>query len=283
MDLNDEAPYPPVAGKRFDTGFKALVIFNLLFWLTVYTTWSVGGPGFSLSLLLILGTHEFGHYYACRRNNVDASLPNFIPAPPFFLVGTFGAFIRIKEPIPNRRALMEIGASGPLAGFIVAVPVLAVGLALSDVGPARHVAGFNLGDSLITLVISKWVLGVTSLNPEVTIVVDPVAYAGWFGMFITAMNLLPMSQLDGGHVMYSLFPQHHVWVARVFFALLFPLGLYWPGWFVLAFLVLIIGLRHPPIVDNEDALEPKHCWMGYACIGMFLATFIPIPIEWVAG
>ena len=299
MDFKPDDPFEPVPrekwdpravawrpvprSQRFDVGPRALLIFTGLFLATVYTTWAVGGPGFSLSLLLILGTHEFGHYLACRLNDVDASLPNFIPAPPFFMVGTFGAFIRIKEPIPNRRALMEIGASGPLAGFLMAIPVLIIGLARSQVIPAAPMQGFNLGDSLVTLFFSKWVLGVTSLDEQVTILVDPVAYAGWFGMFITAMNLLPISQLDGGHVMYALFPEHSVWTARLFFALLMVMGLYWPGWYVLGFFILMIGLRHPPPLEVEETLPPLHRIMGYACIVVFLCTFIPIPIEWVGA
>ncbi|MFQ5481164.1 MAG: site-2 protease family protein [Nitrospinaceae bacterium] len=236
-----------------------------------------------MGLLLILGTHEFGHYLACRKNDVDSSLPYFIPAPPFFLVGTFGAFIKIKEPIPDRRALMEIGAAGPIAGFVAAVPVLAIGIALSDVYPAMQVPGYNLGDSLITFLFSKAILGVTSYDEAVTIMVHPVAYAGWFGMFITAMNLLPIGQLDRGHVIYSLFPRHHVWVGIVFFVALLIMGWGWPGWFVFSGLILLMGFRHPPLLEDEPDLKRRHLWMGYACILIFLATIIPIPIEVIGG
>ena len=127
----DVPDFPHFPGPRFPINVKTLSIFFGLFGATVFTTWWVGGPWFAFGLILILAAHEFGHYWACRVNNVNASLPNFIPVPPipFFLnIGTMGAFIMIKEPFPNRRALMEIGASGPIAGFIVAVPVLLIGL-----------------------------------------------------------------------------------------------------------------------------------------------------------
>ena len=146
--------YPAFSGPRFPLNFKTVTIFLGLFSATIFTTWMVGGPWYSFGLILILGTHEFGHYWACRKNNVNSSLPNFLPVPPipyFLNIGTMGAFIMIKEPIPNRKALMEIGASGPIAGFVVAVPVLVVGLLNSQVTLGNSVEGSSLffGSSII--------------------------------------------------------------------------------------------------------------------------------------
>ncbi len=275
--------YPAFSGPRFPINFKTVSIFLGLFSATVYTTWTVGGPWYSFGLILILGTHEFGHYWACRVNNVNSSLPNFLPVPviPFFLnIGTMGAFIMIKEPIPNRKALMEIGASGPIAGFIVAVPVLWVGLLNSQVTLVKSLEEPNLffGSSLILWGVSKVVLGINPMVTDITINLHPLAYAGWLGMFFTALNLLPIGQLDGGHVVYSLLNRKHsLLAARLFFIALIALGFYWAGWWVWAGLVLILGLRHPPVLDESIPLEPKHRIVGYASLLILILTFVPVP------
>jgi membrane-associated protease RseP (regulator of RpoE activity) len=280
----DYPAYPAFPGPRFPINFKTVSIFLGLFSATVFTTWTVGGPWYSFGLMLILGTHEFGHYWACRANNVNSSLPNFIPVPPipFFLnIGTMGAFIMIKEPIPNRKALMEIGASGPIAGFIVAVPVLWVGLLNSDVTLLQNVnpmTTIRLGDSLIYLVMVKEIFEISPFSIEEGVILHPLAEAGWLGMFFTALNLLPLGQLDGGHVVYSLFNRKHAFIAaRVFFATLIVLGFYWVGWWVWAGLVFILGLRHPPVLDESIPLEPKHRAIGYASLLILILTFVPVP------
>lgn len=264
---------------RFDLGPKAWTIFSLLFLATLYTTWIQGGPWFSFNLLLILTAHEFGHYFACVKNNVDSSLPNFIPAPPIFLAGTFGAFIRIKEPIPNRKALMEIGASGPLAGFVVAIPVLVIGVALSEVRPAIALGSdHSFGHSLLSLGITQLVLG-SPPEEGMMLWIHPAAFAGWFGLFFTSMNLLPIGQLDGSHVLFSLFKaKKHLFLSRISFVALLLLGFIWKGWWILAFMVLLMGLGHPPLLDEHDTLESVHKWMGYSCIAVFFLTFIPVPL-----
>ena len=279
----DVPAYPYFFGPRFPLNFKTVSIFLGLFLATVVTTWIVGGPWYSLGLMLILGTHEFGHYWACRVNNVNASLPNFIPVPPipFFLnIGTMGAFIMIKEPIPNRKALMEIGASGPIAGFIVAFPVLWVGLMNSQMTLGNSLEGPNLffGSSLILWAMTEAIWGVNPIMTDFTIHLHPLAYAGWLGMFFTALNLLPMGQLDGGHVVYSLFKRKYsLLAARLFFVTLIALGFYWAGWWVWAGLVLILGLRHPPVLDESIPLEPKHRIVGYASLLILILTFVPVP------
>jgi membrane-associated protease RseP (regulator of RpoE activity) len=275
--------YPAFSGPRFPINFKTVSIFLGLFLATVFTTWVVRGPWYSFGLILILGTHEFGHYWACRANNVNSSLPNFIPMLPipyFLNIGTMGAFIMIKEPVPNRRALMEIGASGPIAGFIVAVPVLWVGLMNSQMTLGSSSEGLNLfsGSSLILWAMTEAVLGVNPMVTGVTIHLHPLAYAGWLGMFFTALNLLPLGQLDGGHVVYSLFDRKHsLLAARLSFVVLVVLGFYWAGWWVWAGLVFLLGLRHPPVLDESIPLEPKHRIIGYASILIFILTFVPVP------
>ena len=265
--------------RRFEMNPRNLTIFFLLLGTTVFTTWLVGGPWFSLSLLLILGSHEFGHYWACRKNNVDATLPNFIPAPPIFIAGTFGAFIAIKEPIPDRRVLMEIGASGPIAGFVVALPVMIVGLMMSTVSltPPVFAGGFNIGSSLILVALTKLILSVNIMDENLTVYLHPLAWAGWIGMFFTALNLLPMSQLDGGHIVYALFENKHSYLSRLFFLALLPLGFYWLGWLLLAVLILMMGLKHPPVLEEDVKLEPVHRKLGYASIFIFVITFVPVP------
>jgi len=279
----DYPAYPAFSGPRFPINFKTVFIFLSLFSATVGTTWVVGGPWYSFGLMLILGTHEFGHNWACRVNNVNSSLPNFLPVPPipyFLNIGTMGAFIMIKEPIPNRRALMEIGASGPIAGFIVAVPVLWVGLMNSQMTLESSLEGPNLffGSSLILWAMTETVLGVNPIVTDVTINLHPLAYAGWLGMFFTTLNLLPMGQLDGGHVVYSLFNRKRALLAaRLFFVVLMGLGFYWAGWWVWAGLVLILGLRHPSVLDESIPLEPKHRIVGYASLLILVLTFVPVP------
>ncbi len=258
-----------------EPALKDYFVFTVLLLATVFSTWYVGGFGFSLSLLLILGTHEFGHYWAARKHRVETSLPWFIPAPPMFIAGTFGAFIRIKEPIPDRRALMEIGAWGPIAGFVAAVPVLVVGLSLSVVSIEGGAGQLSFGTCLLLTVLSKLVLG---SSPDY-VYLHPVAFAGWLGIFFTALNLWPVGQLDGGHIIFALWPRRHPLIAKIFFASLIPLGYWWPGWWMWGVLILLIGFRHPPVPIESISLERRHRFLGYVSIVIFLISFIPIPID----
>ncbi len=247
--------------------------------MTVGTTWWAGGLLFSISLLAILGAHEFGHYLAARRNGVRTSLPFFVPAPPFFIIGTFGAFILIKESIPNRKVLMEIGCAGPITGFIVTIPTLFLGLSLSKVGPLVETGALSFGSSILLGVISELVLGVSPLSSDVTIYLHPIAQAGWFGLLITALNLLPVGQLDGGHIIYSLFEKRFYVISRVFYALLIPLGFFWYGWWFWAVMLLIIGFRPAPLIFDYIPLEMKHKVLGWLSVVIFILTFIPVPFK----
>ncbi len=268
---------------RFDQSPAAWLIFSVLFLATVWTTWTQGGPWFSLSLLLILTAHEFGHYFACVRNNVDASLPHFLPAPPVFLAGTFGAFIRIKEPFPTRKALMEIGASGPLAGFVMAVPVIVIGIALSEVRPSLPMeGGETFGHSLLSWAVTQLILGAPP-EGDAMLWIHPSAFAGWIGLFFTSINLLPIGQLDGSHVIYSMFPGKHLTLARVFFVILLLMSFLWLGWLILAGMILLMGLRHPAVINHEVPLDRIHFVMGYGCIAVFFLTLIPVPLALTAN
>jgi len=258
---------------------KNWIIFSLLLAGTLFTTYLAGGFLFSIFLILILGTHEFGHYWASRKNNIKATLPFFIPAPPIFIAGTFGAFIQIKELIPDRRVLMEIGAAGPIAGFIVAVPTLILGLSLSEVTPVETLHGLTFGSSILLSVLSKLILGVTPLSTDVNIHLHPIAFAGWIGLFVTALNLLPIGQLDGGHILFSLSRERYGLLSKAFFVLLFPLGYFWPGWLFWAFMITLVGFKPAPLIDNSVLPDRKHRVLGYVSIVIFLLTFIPVPFE----
>ncbi|MFQ5715984.1 MAG: site-2 protease family protein [Nitrospinales bacterium] len=261
------------------SGWKAWFVFFFLLSTTLFTTYLAGGPLFSISLIAILGAHEFGHYWASRRNRVDATLPYFMPAPPVFIAGTFGAFIKIKGAIPDRRVLMEIGAAGPIAGFIVAVPTLIVGLFLSRTMPAAVPHGVSFGSSLVLGLCSKIILGVSPLSPDFNIELHPIAFAGWIGLLVTAFNLLPIGQLDGGHIIYSLFRDRYAMLSKLFFVFLFPLGYFWQGWWFWAFLIALFGFKPAPVIDDSLTLEKKHKVMGFVSIFIFVATFVPVPFE----
>ena len=252
-------------------------LFSLLLLGTLITTYMSGGFLFSISLILILGAHEFGHYWASRRNGVRSTLPYFIPAPPIFIAGTFGAFIQIKQVIPNRRVLMEIGCAGPIAGFVVALPVLVYGLSLSHVSPLLGIEGVNFGNSLILNICAELTLGVDPQSPDFNIHLHPIAFAGWIGMLVTSLNLIPIGQLDGGHIVFALSPKQHKLMGRLFFVALFPLGYFWTGWFFWALMIVLVGFKTVPLSDDTEELGTLHKLLGVVSIVIFLVTFIPVP------
>ena len=236
------------------------------------------GVPFSASLLLILGAHESSHYLMSRRHGVHATLPLFIPAPT--LAGTFGAVIRIESPIPDRRALLGIGVAGPLAGFLVAVPLAVAGLRLSRV--AYHAAavggpdsGLALGSSLVFSLLERLVLG--PLPEQATLVLHPVAFAAWIGFFVTAINLLPVGQLDGGHVLYALAGRRQEGISRVALLVLAPLGFLWWGWFLWGGVLLLMGVRHPPVLAESSQLGPGEKALGAVGAVLLALTFSPAP------
>ncbi len=239
----------------------------------------ISGIGYSVSILLILGFHEMGHYYHCRKYGINATLPYFIPAPPFiFLVGTFGAVIKIKSPINYRKPLVEIGAAGPIASFLLSIPITVIGLKLSRIVIAEP-AGQSLifGESILFKLLSRLVFG-NSLPPESSIYLHPLAFAGWFGFFATALNLIPIGQLDGGHLVYSLLGRHYNKFSKIAFFLIIPLGILWPGWFIWAIMLIIIGLKHPRVYDEDKPLTAREKLLIGVNIVIFILCFIPKPI-----
>jgi len=238
------------------------------------------GIPFSFTLLLILGTHEMGHYLVSRRHHLNVTLPYFIPAPPFpFIVGTFGAFIRIRSPIQDKRALLDVGCAGPLTGVAVSIPVILVGLKLSTVKLIPGgTEGLVLGEPLLFQILSWVVFG--PLSPEQNIILHPMAFAGWIGLLVTALNLLPVGQLDGGHVSYALFPTRHRLISLACLFLLVVSGLlFWQGWLIWALLLYLLGLGHPPPAYDWVPLDRRRKILGAITILVLVLTFTPTPFK----
>jgi membrane-associated protease RseP (regulator of RpoE activity) len=232
---------------------------------------------YAVVLMLILSAHEMGHYLTCRRYGISATLPFFIPAPT--LIGTMGAFIKIRDPITRKRQLFDIGAAGPLAGFVLAVPALAVGLAFSKVVPALpRGEAIVFGEPLIVKLIG-W-LALRGAGPGFDVVLHPVAFAGWVGMLVTALNLFPMGQLDGGHVAYAVFGRRSRRLAQIFVAFFAVMGaLFWLGWWVWALLILVLGLKHPPVWDEPYPLDRGRTIVAAVLVLIFVLCFIPAPVK----
>jgi membrane-associated protease RseP (regulator of RpoE activity) len=233
------------------------------------------GLPFSLAIMTILLGHEMGHYLTCRYYGISATLPYFIPAPT--LVGTMGAFIRIKSPIQHRAALLEVGIAGPIVGFVLAIPTLMIALAKSGyVTPDSSGMGIELGEPLIFKLMEA-IMGKTP-PPGMSINLHPIGIAAWFGFFATALNLLPVGQLDGGHVSYALFGRIHKRISQAFLFTLIPLGLfYWQGWLLWTTVLLFIGFRHPVTLDDSLPLSRRHVWLGWIALAMFVLCFTPMP------
>lgn len=239
------------------------------------------GIAFSTSLLSILFAHEMGHYLTCRRYGVDATLPFFIPAPPLFLAGTFGAFIKIRSAIPSRRALFDIGLAGPLAGFAVALPISVIGLIVITPGPAHAGPGIIFNDPLLFKIVAKLLR--VPLDP--TSAINPYYMAAWIGLLVTSLNLMPVGQLDGGHGTFSVFgPKVHKIVGHVAFAtvvILAVLGFLWhgsPSGFLYAVLLAImLRVRHPEPARMEP-LGLKRKIIALLTLLVFLLCFVPFPI-----
>jgi membrane-associated protease RseP (regulator of RpoE activity) len=250
----------------------------VLFILTVASVYLTGGPRLVLGLLSILLAHEMGHYLACRYYRVDATLPYFLPFPGLSLAGTLGAFIRIRGPIPHRRALFDIGIAGPLAGFVLCMPVLVLGIAEARLLPSVPDAGIYLGEPLI-FKGAVWLLkGATP--DDVTLTLGPLGLAAWFGLFVTALNLIPIGQLDGGHVTYALFRERAALVSRIGSWVCIALIYFGPNWLIWSLLLRLLGRRHPPTLDDAAPLGRARTWIGALGLVVFIGCFVPNPIVW---
>jgi membrane-associated protease RseP (regulator of RpoE activity) len=265
------------AAMQFDFGhnvpFDLERSFELYPWFWRHPAGLVRGLPFSLTLLTILLAHEFGHYLAAVYHGVDASLPYFMPSP---VLGTFGAFIRVRSPIYSKRVLFDIGIAGPLAGFVFLLPALAVGISLSKVIPGiGHQGSLEFGTPGL-----EWLLG-RAIFPawhSADLYLHPMARGAWVGMFATAMNLLPIGQLDGGHILYSFFPRLHRGVSTGLSLLLLPMGYYfWPGWAFWGAILLMVGRRHPMVYDTTP-LKAGRRRLAWVALGVFLLCFCFAPI-----
>ena len=247
-------------------------------------TWELfrSGLWYSLPLLTILSAHEFGHYFACRRHNVDATLPYFLPAP-LPLTGTLGAVIRIKEPFPSKRALFDIGVAGPIAGFVALVPFLYWGMRLSTVAmlPADGGGVIYFGEPLLWKVIEYGCFGAIPEGADV--MVHPLGFAAWWGLLATALNLLPFGQLDGGHIMYAALGRHAALLSRGTLAVVVLLTLQSASWAAMALMMIVMafyfGFRHPRVVNEDIMLTPARRMVAIAALLIFVLCFTPVPIQ----
>jgi membrane-associated protease RseP (regulator of RpoE activity) len=238
------------------------------------------GLSFSIPALLILLCHEMGHYIACRIYGIPCTPPFFLPVPLNF--GTFGAFIRIKVPIQSKRQLFDVGIAGPIAGFVALIPFLLYGIAKSQ--PAMHaVTGkidLLLPGRCLAIQLAVWLFH--GRLPAGTILnLHPTALAAWLGLFATSLNLLPLGQLDGGHILYAATGRLQRRLALPLWLALALLGFYWPGWLLWCVIVLVIGLRHSPVHDESLPLDRKRQALAWAALAIFVLSFMPVPIDYV--
>ncbi|MDR4505943.1 MAG: site-2 protease family protein [Candidatus Scalindua sp.] len=280
-ELSKRGPFKSIL--YFPLFFDIPLINIFLFVVTIFSTYYINGLSYAVSIIIILLAHEMGHFIMCRKYHVDATWPYFIPFPSLF--GTLGAVIRMKGHIPDKRALFDIGVAGPIGGLIFAIPVTIIGLSLSEVHPVPQTAtGYiGLGEPILFSFFSKMLIG--EVSPGYDIYLSPVAFAGWAGLFITALNLLPLGQLDGGHVIYAMLGEHSTKVYKTGILLFCLFTIYLivryhnPVWFVFAIMLLFIGFKHPPPIDPYTQLDFKRKCIGVLMLVIFLLSFTPIPLK----
>lgn len=293
------------------TSEQKVWLHGLLFGLTVLTTWFAGlffaqsflstaaasgaslfeprvvGLGFlyAVALMTILTGHEMGHYWTCRRYGVLATYPFFLPGPPF--LGTFGAFIRIKSPVRFKHQIFDVGANGPLTGFALALPVLVIGLAFSKVGPVPATPDtITFGEPLLFKLLSGLFFG--PIPEGSSLILHPVGFAGWVGLLVTALNLVPLGQLDGGHVAYALLGRRARLLSRIMVGFLVVMGLFFHlTWIILAAIILFfefrskMRLQHPPVLDEDAPLGTRRAVLSLVVLLVFILSFIPDPVKGV--
>jgi len=241
----------------------------------------LAGLQFSVPLITILLCHEMGHYLAARRHGLVATPPFFIPFPvPLFGIGTLGAVIRIKEPIRNKQQLLDVGAAGPIAGFVALLPFLVYGVLASETVAGDMEGAFLMFGEPLVWELVEW-LAYPNLGDDVTLLLHPVGVAAWFGILVTLLNLLPFSQLDGGHVTYALFGRWHRRAAWPLLGVLAVLGFWWAGWWLWCVIAVVLNPRHPRIWDEDLPLDPRRRWVGWIALAIFVLCFMPAPLELV--
>ena len=250
----------------------------LLFVATCLSTLFVMGWQYSLAIMFILGCHEMGHYLQARRYRIKASLPYFIPMP-ISPIGTMGAVIGMDSRMGDRKTLFDIGISGPIAGLIPTLICCVVGIHLSEVVPASGLRGLSLGEPLIFNWMVEWIRGPVPAGYE--LLLHPIAFAGWVGLLITALNLMPIGQLDGGHVLYGLVREKAHFVAKflLFGALAAMIFFGYWGWMLMVFLLIMIGPEHPPTANDNVRLGPVRTALGWAMLAFIPIGFTPVPFN----
>jgi membrane-associated protease RseP (regulator of RpoE activity) len=238
------------------------------------------GLAYSIPLLLILLAHELGHYLACRYYRLPATLPYFLPLP--LGLGTLGAFIRIRAPIREKKVLFDVGIAGPLAGFAVLLPFLLYGIAHSrlesfEAADETGTAVIALGMNVLTYGLVQLFHG-AALPPDQMLQLHPAALAAWVGLLATALNLIPIGQLDGGHIFYAAAPRWQHRTALPLWILLAGAGIFWFVWWVWCIFLLVIGLRHPPVRDEAEPLGLGRRLLALAALLLFVLTFMPAPV-----
>jgi Zn-dependent protease len=235
------------------------------------------GWPYALSMILILGTHELGHYFAARHHHVNVTLPYFIPLPVGF--GTLGAFIQLREPMRNRKILFDVGVAGPLAGLIVAVPILLIGLATSHVEPLPNQEYLQEGDSLLYAGAKYLAYGEFLPNSKSDVSINQLAKAGWTGLLVTGLNLIPLGQLDGGHVMFTLFGRQAQRLYMPIIGIFILLSLINSVWLIWTLLLFFLGRLYAVPVDMITPLDARRRWLGYVALAIFVLVFVPNPLQ----
>jgi membrane-associated protease RseP (regulator of RpoE activity) len=255
---------------------------------TIRAVWTHGdllvrGLSYSIPLLFILLVHELGHYLACRYYRLRVTPPYFLPFP--LALGTLGAFIRIRSPVRNKRQLFDIGVAGPIAGFAALLPFLLVGVALSTpsplesatVGPSGTESVLYVPGNSLALRGATWLFH-GALAEGWVLDLHPIALAAWVGLLATSLNLLPLAQLDGGHILYALVGRHQRWLAIPLWLMLLAAGWWWSGWLLWAMIVLVLGLIHPPLADEQEPLDPPRRLLALVALILLVVCFMPIPL-----
>lgn len=278
-------PFAPAPKKkRFSLRLRPLPMdkpwINLILLLmTIYTTSLIGGIWFGLGLVTILLAHELGHFLMCKKYRIPATLPFFIPFPDISPFGTLGALIQIRGAFPHRRALFDVGIAGPFSSFVLSVLAIYVGIrsSLELADPVFLKYELIFGKSILFLVIEK--LAVGDAGVSVSVLDHPMIFAGWVGLFVTALNLLPIGQLDGGHIMYALLGRRSQKIFYIFLGMFGIMSFFYYGWTLFFLLLLFFGRKHPPPIDDFSVVDNNRRNFGIFMFVVFVLSFTPVPIE----